>query len=141
MKLLVLFSDPAGTPHLRLDKEDKLITQLAKRFNEVVIIERLHASQIDDIHSLISSQTSDVIQFSGHGSPAGIYLDRLDLADGGELVSATRLKSLLDIAEKPPTLIILLSCYSNSSLPILTSIAPFVITAFWPIRTRFACNS
>lgn len=134
MKLLVLFSDPAGTFRLRLDREDRLITQLARRFSDSIIIERLHASEIDDIHSVITSDTFDVIQFSGHGSADGIYLDKQDLADGGELVSASRLKSLIDIAEKSPTLIILLSCYSNSSLSILTGIAPFVITVFGPIK-------
>lgn len=133
-KVLVLFSDPAGTPNLRLDVEDRALAQLERKFSPSVTITRLHASQIDDIHSVISSECFDVIQFSGHGSPDGIFLDKLDLTDGGELVSPQRLKSLLDIAERPPTLVLILSCYSNNSLPILTGIAPFVITAFGSIR-------
>ena len=36
-----------------LDKEDKIISQLARDFSEKVFVERLHASEIEDVHSLI----------------------------------------------------------------------------------------
>jgi hypothetical protein len=126
MRLLVIFSDPPDESviRLRLDREDKLIAQLGKRYP--VSIERLHASEIDDIHQVIASEDFDIIQFSGHGSPDGIYLEKADFRPSGELVTTERLESLLSIAESPPRLVIFLSCYSNSSVQSLSRVAPFV---------------
>jgi len=98
LRVLVIFSDPpSGNARLRLDKEDKIISGLAKRFPDSVSLVRQHASESEDIHTLLFEDTFDVIQFSGHGDPNGIYLDKSDLNDAGELVSAKRLHSLLSI--------------------------------------------
>ena len=67
MKVLIIFSSPADQKPLRLDKEDRVISHLAREFKEVVEIERQHASEIEDFHSLILDGGYDVIQFSGHG--------------------------------------------------------------------------
>ena len=109
--------------------EDKIISAIAKRHSDMVTLERLHASEIDDIHNIILSSKFDIIHFSGHGSSEGIILDKSDLSPNGELVSARRLQSLIAIADRQPLLVVLLSCYSNESLPILSEIAPFVISA------------
>jgi hypothetical protein len=134
MKVLVIFSDPPGESavRLRLDKEDKVIAQLGKKHS--VSIDRLHASEIDDIHSVIASEVFDIIQFSGHGDPDGIYLEKADFRPSAELVAAERLESLLGIAEIPPRLVIFLSCYSNSSVQSLSRVAPFVISATGAVR-------
>ncbi len=58
-----------------MDKEDKAIMGVARRFNESVTVERQHASEIEDIHRLITEGDFDVIQFSGHGHPDGICLE------------------------------------------------------------------
>src|SRR5215831_903241 len=111
-KVLVIFSDPPELPHLRLDREDKVLGKIARDFAGSVSIERLHASDIDDIHSIINDGSFDIIQFSGHGSPEGIVLEKSDMQKGGELVSVSRLQSLLSIAERPPLLVVALSCFS-----------------------------
>lgn len=130
LRLLVLFSDPPScNARLRLDKEDKIITALASRFSEDVKLVRQHASQIEDVHALLSSESFDVIHFSGHGDPEGIFLDRTDLDGDGELVSAKRLNSLLSIPEFSPRLLVLLACYSSDSIGVLSDAAPFVVTA------------
>lgn len=136
--VLIIFSDPPGKDRLRLDKEDRILVGLSRQFPEFVTVDRLHASEIDDIHNVITKNTYDIIQFSGHGSEEGIFLDKSDMGGNGELVSAERLQSLIGIAEKPPILLILTSCYSNASIPILAEIAPFVITAVGPVEDR-AC--
>lgn len=130
MRVLVIFSDPPlrGAPRIRLDREEKMMAELAKRFTGDVVIDRLHASNIDDIHSVIGETEFDVIQFSGHGSENGIFLDKRDMGSKGELVSPRRLQSLLSIASKPPLLVVLLACYSAASRTILTEVAPFVVT-------------
>jgi hypothetical protein len=130
MKVLVILSDPpqVALPRLRLDREARLLAELAKRFSSEVTIERLHASNIDDIHFIIGETDFDVVQFSGHGNPNGIYLDKRDMAEGGELVSPQRLQSLLSIASKPPLLVLLLACYSSDSRDVLADVAPFVVS-------------
>lgn len=129
LRVLLLYSNPLSLDRLRLDKEDKIVSHLARNYAQEVHLERLHASEIEDIHILLSSHEYDVIQFSGHGSPDGIYLDKSDMANDGELVSAKRLTSLLAMPQKPPRLVIILSCYSSKNREILAAAAPFVITA------------
>lgn len=130
LKVLVLFSNPPGQPVLRLDREDKVIARLARDAQGAVAVERLHASEVDDAHELIASGGYDVIQFSGHGSVDGLYLDKASLRSGrGELVSPQRFLSLIECADKTPLLVILLCCYSESVYRTLGKAAPFVITA------------
>lgn len=131
MNVLVIFSNPPDLPRIRLDKEDKIFKQLEKQFPGVKIVCQ-HASEIDDVHALITRCEYDVIQFSGHGSSDGIYLEKSDI-DCSELVSPTRLQSLIQLAERSPRLVILLNCYSGQSATKLANIAPFVITAIGKI--------
>ncbi len=129
MRVLVIYSNPPGLARLRLDKEDRAITGIARQYSGKVAIERQHASEVDDIHALLSKGEYDIIQFSGHGSEAGIYLDKSDFNDqDGELVGPNRLLSLLELSRKTPLCVILLCCYSDSSLQLLADAAPFVIT-------------
>jgi hypothetical protein len=128
LKCLVLFSNPPDLDRIRLDKEDKILANLARQFPTSVSLERLHASDVRDIHGILVDGSYDVIQFSGHGSKDGIFLERQDF-QAGELVSAQRLFSLLELPPKPPLLVVLLSCYSAESVSVLANAAPFVITS------------
>ena len=129
MKVLVVFSNPPGQSPLRLDQEDKAITNLSRQFRDSVQLERVHASEIDDIHGLIIDAAFDIVHISGHGCEEGIYLDKSDLSNKGELVSCRRLISLLALAEKPPIAALFLCCYSDENIEILSNAAPFVVTA------------
>lgn len=129
MKVLMVFSNPPNQTPLRLDKEDKVIATLSREFDGLVEVERQHASEIEDIHGLIIDSSYDVIQFSGHGCKDGIYLDKRDLSDKGELVSPHRLISLLALAEKVPSVVLFLSCYSEENIKTLSNAAPFIITS------------
>lgn len=138
MKTLFVFSNPPGHTPLRLDREDNLIAHLAHRFANTVTVERVHASEVEDIHERIVAGGFNIIHFSGHGSPQGIYLDRHDLAPGGEMVSASRLRSLIALADTPPVLVVISACFSDDSLPALAQVAPYVITAVGPVHDE-AC--
>jgi len=128
-RVLVLFSNPPDQATIRLDKEDKALGQLEKDFDGMVSIERLHASDIDSAADLIANGDYNIIHFSGHGDPSGIYLDKADLdSKDGERVSANRLLNLLMLSERPPTLVLLLCCYSKEYIDILCDCAPFVIS-------------
>lgn len=131
LRVLVIFSDPpsADRKRLRLDIEDRTITDIAKRFSASVALEKQQASRIDDIHALLIDTSYDVIQFSGHGDSRGLYLEKSDLESDGDLVSVKRLQSLMSIPENPPRLVVFLSCYSNDHLIQLSHTAPFVISA------------
>ena len=128
MKVLIIASSPADQPRLRVDREDRAIAELARQFSPSVLVERLHASQIDDIHALILDGDFDVIHLSGHGDVRGIYLERADYA-AGELVDSVRLASLLRLPSKQPLLAVFLCCYSDDMLCELADVAPFAITA------------
>lgn len=58
-----------------------------------------------------------------------MFLDKHSLIDKDNLISAHRLQRLLSICEKPPLLVVILSCYSSCSIQTLAETAPFVITA------------
>ncbi len=127
-EVLVLFANPPDKRPIRLDREDRAIVEIAKRFSETVTVERQHASELEDFQKLLSTNTYDIVHFSGHGDQEGIYLDRGDIS-AGQFVSAERLKNILDLAKRTPLLVVLLCCYSESHLPVLKACAPFVITA------------
>ncbi len=130
MKVLVLFSNPPDQVPLRLDKEDKIISKLCREFIEKVTIERQHASEIEDFHSLVIDGEYDIIQFSGHGSSKGIFLEKSNYSnDSSELVTAKRVVNIINLSHKSPLLTIFLSCYSDDTVSILSDSAPFVITS------------
>lgn len=130
MKVLVIYSNPPDQEYLRLDREDKTIALLSRQFKETVSVERLHASEIEDIHKVIIDGEFEVIQFSGHGSTQGIYLEKSNYkGDSSELVSAERVVSIINLANKNPLIVLFLSCYSDSFIETLSNAAPFVVTS------------
>lgn len=130
MRVLVVFASPPDQDRLRLDKEDRALMDVARAFATDVTVERQHASEINDIHSLIMNTNFDVIQFSGHGDHAGICLEKSHCVPGAtEYVDAKRVVEILELAQKPPLLTVFLCCYSGSSLNVLADAAPFVITS------------
>lgn len=128
LNVLVIFANPPERPTLGLEREAKAILNRARQLDHVSV-EPLHAAEIDDITDLIVDGHFDVIQFSGHGDPGGIVLDKSDLQDQGDLVSPERLRELLSLPHKQPDVILLLACFSNEALEELSDVAPFVITA------------
>lgn len=133
LNIVVIFSNPPSQARLRLDKEDKVISNLARRFSEHVSIERQHASDIDDIHALITFIPFDIIHFSGHGDENGIYVEKSFATYDSALVSAEQLLHLLSLAACQPRLAMFLSCYSGAFVDTLCQAAPFVITADAPV--------
>jgi hypothetical protein len=137
-KILVLYSNPDDTPRLRLDKEHRAIDQtLQKLGGDPRLIRRLHAVSVDDFAEAVQSGGFDVIQFSGHGSEEGIFLENAQLG-ARELVDAGRLAAILRSSPKQLRALLLLSCFSTSSLGDLITSAPFVITVSGPVSDE-AC--
>lgn len=127
-RVLILYSNPDDTSRIRLDKEHRAIDKVLDHLRlDPGIVRRLHAVTLKDVVEAIQSQHAEIIQFSGHGSDEGIYLDRQDHL-GSELVDASRLAGLLKTAKSPPRVLILLSCFSSSTVGALGTIGPYLVT-------------
>lgn len=128
LRVLVVFSDPPGLPPMRVTKEHRAIQVLGDEARRRVTLELRQASRITDIRKLICEGSFDVIQFSGHGSPDGIYLCKSHL-EQDHLVGADEVVELLSFTDNRPRLIIFLCCFANAHLHTLAQGAPFIITA------------
>ncbi len=127
-KVLILFSNPADSARVRLDIEHREIDQVLKELSlDTSFVRRLHAVSVDDFASALQSDDFEVIQFSGHGCPDGIFLERGQI-DNGVLVSSQQLAAILRRTSPKLRVLLLLSCFSSSSLGDLAIVAPYVIT-------------
>lgn len=124
-RVLAVFACPPGESKLRLDEEDRVLTELSRKF-ESVELERQHASRLEDIHAELSRNGLDVVHFSTHGSREGVVLE--DLTGGTETVSPEQIVSLLQLSDQPPHLAVFLCCFSHQSVDELAEAAPYVIT-------------
>jgi hypothetical protein len=92
---------------------------------------RRHASSLDDLVKAIAEKEYAIVQFSGHGSKDGIYLESGG-GRSGQLITASRIASLLSEAQPNLKLAIFMSCYSAEALPVLIKAAPYLLTIFGP---------
>jgi hypothetical protein len=128
MNILAIYSSPDDHPRLRLDKEDRIMSSLAKQYQDSIVLDRLHASEIEDIHATLVTGCYDIVHFSGHGTSEGLILEKADYQNrSSELVSARRIVSLLSIPDHTPILAVFLCCFSNRYINTLVNAAPYVI--------------
>ncbi|MCG3132219.1 MAG: hypothetical protein FLDDKLPJ_03052 [Phycisphaerae bacterium] len=106
----------------------------------MIQMERVHASELDDVYRLLLDEPYDVIHFSAHGGTDGIILDKSGLAAGGEAVTAERLRAGLALAERAPLLCLFLCCFSEVHLPVLAQTAPYVITSVGAVSDSAALS-
>jgi hypothetical protein len=128
IRVLAIFSNPTESARLSLDREDKALVSLSRQYSDCVFLDRQPASDIDDIHWLISNNIYDIIHFSGHGDKNGIILEKCGSPGTQEFYSAMQIVHLLDLAPRPPTVVIFLCCFSSEYADTLCKAAPFVIT-------------
>lgn len=131
-RVLILYSNPSDTERLRLDKEHRAIDQIiaASKLPDDTVT-RCHATTFEDFVKALTEQEYAIVQFSGHGSGKGIYLESVSGASG-EWITADRVASLL--AEVQPGLkaAIFMSCFSAGALPELIRAGSYVLTVFGP---------
>jgi len=135
MRILVLFSNPMNTSRLRLDKEDRVIDDLVRhvKIDDGIEIVRRHATSRDDLIDLIGEGDFEIIHFSGHGSPDGIYLDTSDNVEG-ILIGLDELEFILRHRAQPGLrLLMFMSCYSSAAIEKLIPHSPYIITVDGPI--------
>lgn len=88
---------------------------------------RLHAVSVSDFIAELQRSDFEIIQFSGHGSTAGVYLEASNI-DESEEVSARRVASILRGASSRLKAAIFVSCFSTSAISDLIDVAPYLIT-------------
>jgi hypothetical protein len=138
--VLIVYSNPGDTSRLRLDKEHRAIDQVLRNLNlQPNVVQRLHATSVDDFASALRRKNYDIVQFSGHGSEKGICLEGPDLR-AGTVVSPQQVASLL--TETSPNLMaaVFICCFSASSIPALIEVAPFLITVSGPADDETSIN-
>ncbi len=137
-KILIIYSNPADTERLRLDKEhralDKIIDSLNLSLGSVV---RRHASSFKDLCSSIADDEYSIFQFSGHGTHEGIYLEN-DSGNASELITAERVAEVISKAQPRLKAAIFMSCFSADAIPTLLRIAPYILTVFGPANDNNA---
>jgi len=131
-RVLIIYSNPPDSPRIRLDKEHRRITLALKHQGiDESLVQRLHATSIEDLVILLQSNTFEIIQFSGHGDGQFIFLENTTHDLGVEL-SAENLAEIIKGISTKLRAAIFLSCYSADALPILAETAPYLISIFGP---------
>ena len=127
-RILILYSNPSDSDRLRLDKEERALDQILKRRNiDRSLVDKYHATSVKDFVKALRLDDYEIIQFSGHGSDDGIYLEN-DQIDGGKIVDAGRIAALLQEALPDLKATILVSCFSNSFINEIVNAAVHTIT-------------
>jgi hypothetical protein len=125
---------------LRLDQEHRALDRVMER-NRLSDshLRRLHATTVQDFAQALRSNDYDIVQFSGHGSPDGIYLEK-EHGEGATLVSASHVTQLVSAALPSLRLAVLVSCYSSDAAATLLRMAPFLITMDGPAEDAAAIH-
>ena len=127
-RILIFYSNPSDTDRLRLDKEDRMLDMILKQRNvNRELVRKLHATSVKDFTTALREDEYEIVQFSGHGSEEGIYLEKEQI-DGGGIVSASHIAALLSEALPDLKAAIFVSCFSNAFASDLLDIAAFTIT-------------
>lgn len=127
-KVAVFFSNPGDSQRLRLDQEHRAIQQIIEKLKiPAETFHRFHATSTKDIIEILSNTEYDIVQFSGHGSQEGIFLES-STSQGGTMVTVSQLSALLKATSKHLKLLVLNSCFSSSSVPSLIDFAQYLIT-------------
>lgn len=127
-KVLIFYSNPQDTSRLRLDKENRALDLILQRLNlPQSTIRRLHATSAEDLARALHEKEYDIVQFSGHGSEDGIYLEDLFHQKSSQ-ISAPQITAILRDASPNLKATLFISCFSAASIPKLIDISPYLVT-------------
>lgn len=137
-RILIAYSNPHSTERIRLDLEHRAIEEALKNAQvNADYVRRLHATTVGDLISAVSGHDLDIVQFSGHGSPEGIYLEGEGHA-AGELLDFVALQEIIRLS--PPSLraVILTCCFSGEAREALAPKVPYLISVDGPAPDKAA---
>lgn len=127
-KILILYSNPATTDHLRLDREHKRIDQALKETGSSPFeVLRRHAVTVLDVTRELCGYRYEVVHFSGHGSSDGLYVDSAE-GESADLLSAAKLARIIKETQPSLAAIVLMTCYSADLLHHFSACAPYIVS-------------
>jgi hypothetical protein len=139
-RVLIIYSNPSDTDRLRLDKEHRAIDEVLSKLQlPQNTVTRRHATTFEDLVKALAEFEYSIIQFSGHGSNQGIYLEGLG-GVSGQLITPQQLTRLLSETQPNLKAAILMCCFSADSLPVLIDAAPYLVTVFGPADDNSSIN-
>ncbi len=133
VKILVIFANPKGSDHLRLDEEDRIIRECLERakHRESMHYEIRHAVRVKDLQRMLLEDDYQVVHFSGHATSSGKLA--LEDEDGNpKLVAPGTLAALLSNF-KSIECVLLNACYSAQAGGPVSLGIPFTIGMEGPI--------
>lgn len=126
IKILFLGANPVDKDRLNLGKEVNKITtnlKLAKERDRLVFSQKW-AVKVENMIQEILDEDPDILHFSGHGEPEGIYLEQEN--GRSQLVSTAALESLFKLFNTVQC-VLLNSCYSEAQAKAIKAYIPYVI--------------
>ena len=128
-RIIVFYSAPSDTPRLRLDQEHRAMDDVLRELHlEPSLIQRIHATSVEDLTRSLQEKEYEIVQFSGHGSESSIFLEDRH-QDTSMAVPAGQIAQILRETSPNLKVAIFMSCYSAESIPDLVEAAPYLVTA------------
>lgn len=113
LRILFLGANPEGAPSLRLDHEVREIDLALRQadFRERFDLRQQLAVRPADLQAALLRHRPQVVHFSGHGSPDGIFLE--DEVGDARKVQGSVVARILAVFKKQIRCVVLNACYSR----------------------------
>ena len=139
--VLVVFANPRGTNALRLDEEDRAITESIRGANQRdrLPLTKCHAATVHDLSRAMLDKDFHIVQISGHGTQSGLVLEEID---GSLFVVPRHALARTFAAYASPKgsveCVILNACYSVSTGTLVSLGVPYTIAMEGAISDKAA---
>jgi hypothetical protein len=113
VRILFLGASPQGVPPLRLDQEIRAIDLALHQaeFRDRFDLRQHHAVRSSDLQAVLLRHRPQIVHFSGHGMPDGLYLE--DEQGRRRKVEGSVLARILAVFKKQIRCVVLNACYSR----------------------------
>ena len=122
-KILFLAANPQGTGQLSLDEESRQIDQKIRASDHRDVLEFIpkFAVRPDDLLQYLNQATTEVVHFSGHGSPTDEII-LLDARGEPKRVSKAAIKQLFMALKDNVRVVVLNACFSRPQAEAITEV-------------------
>lgn len=137
IKIVLLASNPAGTPPLALDEEIRAISAKIRsaEYRTLLSLVPCLAARPDDLLQALNQHRPQIVHFSGHGSAAGEII-LMDDNRQPRPVSATALRALFTTLRDQIRVVVLNACYSEIQAQAIAEIIDCVIGISGPLADQ-----
>lgn len=126
-RLLFVYANPASSTRLRLELEDRRISEVLGRVGLPDSTKRsIHAASWRDLTHGLAHDNMEILHFSGHGSKESILLETSD-AEGERQISVQDLEDVFQLAGFRFRGFVCISCFSAEALRPLVRKVPYIV--------------